>query len=318
MSLIELMVGLTLGLILIVASSFVFVGSRQASRSTDGLSRLQESARTVFEIMARDLRETGGTPCDNRPRVANVLNAAQGTPLWWADWNLVFQGYRGTDAAPGTSFGSAAGERVSGTEALTFKRVQDLTDLGVVAHDTATAVMTVNQSPHRVAAGDLLMACIYGQASIFAASAVGATTISHTTAGGSADNCSRGLGIPTACTATGTTYSFAPGGKVGRLIAATWYIGANGRPQTGGRSLYRVTRAGAEEVAEGIQDLQLRYLQTGNADYVDAGAVTNWAMVVAVRVQLTLRSADTGTATSADSRLQRTMGFTLHLRNRQS
>jgi hypothetical protein len=50
---------------------------------------------------------------------------------------------------------------------------------------------------------------------------------------------------------------------VGRFVAVGWYIGNNGRPETGGRSLYRVTRNGTEEVAEGVRDMQLSYLVDG-------------------------------------------------------
>lgn len=318
-SLIELMVSLTLGLGIVVAISLVFLGSRQASRSTDGLSRMQESARTVFELMARELREAGGTPCDNRPTVANVLNGFQtAPPAWWSDWSVALQGFEGNTAASGVVIGGATGERVNGTDAVTLKFVTDLSDLVVVSHDTANAVFTVNNSPHRVSAGDVVMACTYNQGAIFEASSVAASTISHATGIGASDNCSKGLGLATVCTSTGTTYAFKPGSRIGRLVAATWYVGNNGRVATGGRSLFRVSRAGVEEVAEGVQNMQLSYLTTGGAAYVNAAAVANWSDVVAIRVVLTLASGDTGVSTSADSRLQRDMTFTLNLRNHQS
>ena len=104
---------------------------------------------------------------------------------------------------------------------------------------------------------------------------------------------------------------------MGRLVAAGWYIGNNGRADTGGRSLFRVTRNGPEEIAEGIADMQIQYLGLGAAAYVDADAVVDWGSVVGMRVALTLRSAQTGVSTAAGSRLERPMSFTLYLRNRQ-
>jgi len=317
-SIVELMVGMALGLIVVLVASGVFIGSRQANRGTEALSRTQDSARNAFELMARDVREAGGTPCDNAQRVTNVLNNAQGgSPDWWVDWNAVLQGFDGAAGFVGAAFGSAVGERVTGTDAVMVKYIADLTDLTVVAHNTTSARFSVNNNPHRVSTGDVLMACNYGQGALFQASAVGAGTIDHVESAATSGNCSKGLGLPTSCTATGTTYRFAPGSKIGRLVAVGWYIGNNGRADSGGRSLYRVNRNGAEEVADGVSDLQLEYLSAGAAAYTDATGVADWTNVVAVRVTLTMQSTQTGASLQAGGRLTRPGSFTLHLRNRQ-
>lgn len=317
-SVIELMVGLVLGLIVVLVASGVFIGSRQANRTTEALSRGQETARNTFDLMARELREAGGTPCDNGLVVANVLNNAQlAPPTWWVDWTRRLEGVDGATAFDGAATGAGVGERVAGTDAIMSKYVADLTDLTVTAHDTAAARFTVNNNPHRVRVGDLVMVCNYGQGALLQASAIGADTVDHADSAAASGNCSRGLGIPTTCTAVGKTYAFAPGSKIGRLVATGWYIGNNGRAESGGRSLFRVTRNGPEEVAEGVNDMQIEYLRAGAAAYTDATGVADWGDVVAVRITLTLRSAQTGTSTQAGGRLERPMSFTLYLRNRQ-
>lgn len=317
-SLIEVMVSLGLGLVVVLAASLVFVGSRQANRTTEGLSRTQETARSAFELMGRELREAGGNPCDTTLLVANVLNNAQLVPPdWWVDWTRPLQGFDGGTAFAGADFGGAVGQRVAGTDAVMTKFVADLNDLTVTAHDTAAARFTVNNNPHRVRAGDLVLVCNYGQGALLQASAVGANTIDHAESAAAEGNCSRGLGVPTLCTAVGKTYLYSPGAKVGRLVSAGWYIGNNGRADSGGRSLYRVTRNGPEEVAEGIADMQIEYLSLGAAAYVDADAVVDWDSVVGMRIALALRSAQTGVSTGAGGRLERPMSFTLYLRNRQ-
>jgi type IV pilus assembly protein PilW len=317
-SLIEIMVALALGLVVVLAASLVFIGSRQANRTTEGLSRTQETARSSFELMARELREAGGNPCDTALLVANVLNNAQAAPAeWWVDWGRALQGFDGAAAFAGAAFGAAVGERVAGTDAVMAKYVADLTDLTVTAHDTAAARLSVNNNPHRARVGDLLMVCNYGQGALLQASAVGADSIDHDMSAAVSGNCSRGLGLPTLCTAAGKTYAFSPGAKVGRLVAVGWYIGNNGRADSGGRSLYRVTRNGAEEVAEGVADMQIEYLPVGAAAYVDADAVADWGGVVGMRIALTLQSAQTGVSTSTTTRLERPMSFTLYMRNRQ-
>jgi type IV pilus assembly protein PilW len=318
-SLIELMIGLTLGLMVVAAASLVLISSRQASRSTDSLGRMQETLRTSFELMARELREAGGNPCDTQLTVTNVLNNAQGaTPTWWVDWSQTLLGFDGAQAFAGVATGGATGERVAGTDAVVVKFISDVGDLTVTAHDPATAVFSVNNSPHAVRVGDLLMACDYRQAALLSASAITANTVEHKESGTTSGNCSRGLGVPTVCTSAGTAFSVNPGGKLGRLVAAGWYIGNNGRAETGGRSLFRITRNGAEEVAEGVSDLQLQYITAGATSYVDASAVpaASWPQVLGMRVTLTLTSAETGVGTAAGTRLQRPLAFTLSLRNR--
>jgi type IV pilus assembly protein PilW len=306
---IELMIGLTLGLIVVVVASTVFIGAQRASRTTEGLNRVQETARNAFELMARELRETGGNPCDNNLTVVNVLRNAQTVPPdWWVDWDRQLEGFDG-----GMAFEGAA---------VMTKFVGDLSDLTITAHDPATATFTVNNNPHRARAGDLLMACNYGRGAIFRASAVGANTINHVDSAGAGDNCSKGLGFasPIVCTPTGTTYTFSPGSKIGRLVAVGWYIGNNGRAETGGRSLYRVTRNGAEEIAEAVNDMQIEYLPSGAAAYTNAAGAAaaggGWPGVVSIRVTLTLRSPQVGVSTSASTRLERPMTFTLSMRNR--
>jgi type IV pilus assembly protein PilW len=169
--------------------------------------------------------------------------------------------------------------------------------------------------------GELVMVCNYRQSAIMSVSAVNLAlgTFAHAASVAATGNCSAGLGLPTTCTPLGVTYQFQAGALVGRFVAVGWYIGNNGRPETGGRSLYRVTRNGVEEVAEGVRDMQLAYLVEGAADYVtaDAVAAANWERVTAVRFDLTFESPDSGINAGNGQRLARTVAYTVNLRNQQ-
>jgi type IV pilus assembly protein PilW len=55
-SLIELMISLTIGLIVVLVVGRIFLGSKQAFSSTEGLSRLQENARYAIALLSRELR----------------------------------------------------------------------------------------------------------------------------------------------------------------------------------------------------------------------------------------------------------------------
>lgn len=322
--LVELMIALTLGLFLVGGVISIFVTNRQAFRTTEQLSRMQENARTAFELMSRSLREAGGTPCGRGMPTANVLVDAGTT--WWANWADGLRGYDGATAAPGVSFGTAAGQRISGTDAIFAVHVNANTGASVTNHNPPAAVLHVASPAHGLTPGDIVMACDYRQAAIFQvtnANPASVAIVHNTGSSVSPGNCSKGLGVPTVCTAVGTGYSFL-GGHLARLSSELWYVGSNGR---GGRSLYRArlfNNAGAasvrlEEIAEGVTGLQIAYLQTNNAGvladhYAAPGSVTSWPLVVAARITLTLQSTEAvGTDGAA---LRRQMIHVVSLRNR--
>jgi type IV pilus assembly protein PilW len=317
--LVEMMVALALGLLVVGGACMMLVATRQANGTTDNLGRVQESVRTSYDMMSREVREAGGTPCDSQLLMSDVLNNAQGgAPTWWATWGEALRGYASGTEFPGSAFGAGVGQRVNGTAALIVRYGAPVGDLAVTAHDTAAAAFTVNRAAHGLFVGDLVMACNYRQAAIVSVSAVANSGFSHVTSAAADGNCSRGLGLPTVCANPGTTFQFSAGSLIGRFVAAGWYIGNNGHPETGGRSLFRVTRLGVEEVAEGVRAMHMNYLVAGGADYVGPGAVADWSQVTAVRFDLTFESPEAGvTTTGVAQRLTRTAAFTVNLRNMQ-
>ena len=76
--LVELMVSLVLGMIVIGGALVLLLSTRQANGNTENLSRVQDSVRTSYDMMTREVREAGATPCDARGMVSDVLNNAQG------------------------------------------------------------------------------------------------------------------------------------------------------------------------------------------------------------------------------------------------
>lgn len=59
MSLVEVMVAMTIGLIILIALGYFFIGSTQINRTTDDVSRMQESGRNALELMGRSIRQAG-------------------------------------------------------------------------------------------------------------------------------------------------------------------------------------------------------------------------------------------------------------------
>lgn len=323
MTLIELMISLVLGLLVVGAAVGMFVSNRQVFRATDNLSYVQENGRVAFELMARELRQAGGTPCSRNIPIVNVLNNAA---AWGTNWGNGVQGFDGNQATGAAAFGSAAGQRVSGTDAIEL-RSGEAGEVTVEDHKPNSAQFKVNTTAHNLQDFDIVMVCDFVQASIFQITNVNSSnaTVVHNTGVGTPGNCSKGLGWanPPLCTTNGTPYAYGPNSVIARLKATAWYIGVSSSDPSR-RSLYQTSLVNSggspgtarQEIAEGVQDMQLEYLVTGQTQYQAATAVTNWANVAAVRVVLTMQGPEN--AGTGGVPLVRTIAHTVTLRNRNS
>lgn len=293
MTLIELMVALVLGLLVIGAAGMIFLSNSQAYNTTETLGRIQENGRVAFELMARDLREAGATACGKDLPVANTLNNPTGSDLY--EWGDGLRGYGGTQPASLAPFGDAPGRRVSGTEAVEL-RSGGGGGVTVTKHNPASAVIHVNTADHGFEEGDVLIVCDYSQASIFEMSPGGDVShVGHNTGNSKFDsggNFCGSLSFPVnpKCDEKpkdGKVYGEAA--VIAKLHSAIWYIGHNSR---GGYSLYRrVIGRGAEEITEGVVDLNLSYYLPG-VDYLTAAAVPmdRWNEVSAIRIEADLEA----------------------------
>lgn len=270
-SLIELLIAMMLGLLVVAAAIAIFISNRQAYASTQSIGRIQESSQVGFELMARDIREASGNPCDISIPVANVVLGAAGT--WWTNWTQTLLGIDDASTLGG----------VAGTNGIQLLSMGDEV-VNVDSHAGTTFQVAANP----FAVNDVLMVCDIRQLAVFRATARTATTLGHAAGG---VNCSDSLNTaPAACAAGAPAYVYPRNSVIGRLQGVQWTVRDNGR---GGTSLFRrinATVGNWEEVTEGVTDLQLTYLQPGvNAiDYVPAPSVTNWGDVRAVRIAMTL------------------------------
>lgn len=325
LTLVELMVAMVLGLVVIGGAVSLTFANRQSYRTNEGLSQLQESARTAFELVSRDLRQGGVSGCDNVGRIANVLRTT--TPEWWIEWF----GIRGHDDGSDTSaasFGTALGERVNGTDALQLQGIQGIA-WSLEAHDVASYAMDINAAATDIAAGDVMIVCDFDHATIFQVTGYDAVNVrlTHEYNLGTPGNCSRGLHFPTDCSSmAGNAYPFPRNAQLGRFFATDWYIGQNLRTDEGGRSLFRrrLTNGGnviTEEVVAGVTDMQVTYRRGSATTFTAPGvwSAADWADVNAVRIDLTVETADTRVSTEPGTnqgRLTRNFSQIVTLRNR--
>lgn len=298
LTLVELMIAMMLGLLIVGAAVGIFVSNSQAYRSTQNLGRIQETGQIAFEMMAKDIREAGSNPCDVTIPVANViLNPASN---WYTNWDMPIFGFDN-----GALSGSSAG-----TDAIQILREAD--DAAMVESHAGT---TLTLKAHAHSVGDAAFVCDHRQVALFRVASVGGTTtIGHEIAGG---NCSDLLGVAPAVCGPGATYVYPANSALSGLRAVRWYVADNGR---GGSSLYQqVGAAAGQEVAEGVTNMDISYLQpdVDPDEYVAASALAaaDWGGVRAVRVALTVEGPDANAAVGGGP-ITRRVEHVVNLRSR--
>src|SRR5690606_37895542 len=111
----------------------------------------QESARTAFELLARDLRQAGATGCDNSGRVGSVLGAGP----WWRDWGGI-TGYDADTENPAVSIGTEPGERAAGTDSFQIRSTEGA-GFSLQTHDPAAGSMKLNATAPTIQVNDVLL-----------------------------------------------------------------------------------------------------------------------------------------------------------------
>lgn len=314
-SLVELMIAITLGFVVIGALGTVFLGSRQSYRVQDAMSRLQENGRYALDLMARDIRQAGYLGCARDATVAN--NVAP--PTDYTNYTAGIAGYEATLPS-----GLTAAERVAGTDVI---RVQSAAPASVSLTGnmgTTNANIQLSGNPNNFVAGDILFVTDCSGADVFKATNVsqgGTVTIAHSSSGNNSPFLSKTYGTDA---------------ELMLLQTVIYYIGngAGGAPALFRKRLSGSALTAGEELAEGVEDMQILYGEDNNGDlaadrYLDATALGgNMTNVVSVRLNLLMRSTEqiatapvpytfNGVATTPTDRfLRRVFSTTITLRNR--
>src|SRR5262245_58851798 len=163
MTLVELMVSMVVGLIVAGAAITVFLTTSRTYQATESLGRVQENIRVAFELMARDLREGAGNPCEKNLPIYNVLKNPKGK--WYTDFQVGIRGYEGSDAFADAAFGTSKGQRIAGTDAIELRSAAS--GVSIVSHVPTSAQFKVATVDHGLANGDLALACDFGQVAVF-------------------------------------------------------------------------------------------------------------------------------------------------------
>jgi type IV pilus assembly protein PilW len=308
LNLVELMVGMFLGLIVMGGVVGVFLANNETNKGTESLARIQENARIAFEFMSRSLREAGSNPCGTLPASISLASGLSSTN-WWTGGEHFGGAIKGYENGVGFPAASSSITPKSNSDALIL--VSGTTDTTQISNTDTPGVFKV-LSIKGYAKNDILMACNTnsGLAAIFRTP--GAPTKAATSANKNAGNIAHSLAAPLDKMTS-----------IARLSAEGWFIGKNER---GGWSLFRTWFSDApEEIASDVTDMQLTYLVQGENDYRLASAIAadDWANVVAIHIEITFASASDATGSAADTprmknAIERKIEHIATLRNRST
>lgn len=299
MTLVELMIGMVIGLFVVAVMGAVYVGSRSTFMAQESTGRMQENGRFAMDTITQDLRMSGFRGCLGQNAVVNTLNTPQGVlydfaqPVWGSRsvagvWTPVL-GAPVNGLAPDAGGDVLVVRRPAG---VAWALVGEMASVNAALPITPTAAF---------AQGDLLVVADCVGASVLQAS--NATpgpsgTIEHVMGGG--------LVPGLAQNSLGRTY--AHDARVWRMQTLVYYLAASAR-HTGQVALwvYRNPTYGEAqrtELVTGVERMAIRYGLDTDGDlsadrFAGADTVPNWAQVVNARVELLLAgSRDTRTSTA--------------------
>lgn len=321
-SMVELLIAVTIGLVVLSGVLNVVLGSRANKTQQDEITFIQDNARFVVELLSNEIRMAGYMGCasSGTAQMANSID----------DGHFGFLSMHGLEGFDGdTSLGSFPAPMQTlatvGNDALIIRR-GDADEFSVESHNAASATIALYEQHNFIPGTPLMIAdanCRYVglfQVSGPNESSLPAQKIVHNT-GSVTSNCTkiiRGSFVcnpscgPVSCSGFGTaTGSYGPGSKLMRFISRAYFIGESnvmsGMPALKRQSLLMETAltTRSEEIAQGVENMQLLYGVDSNADGdvnqyrtaaqmdVDNNGVidaNDWDKVKSVRMSLVFRS----------------------------
>lgn len=325
-TLIELMIAVTLGLLVTGAIVQVFIGNRETYAFNEGLSRLQENGRFAVDTLSYRIRLAGYFGCLWGIPVTNNLNSAGDISF---NFEQGLAGFEASGTGAGELFSATAKNPANGTDADDWSPALPADLVGSVvpgsdvivvrsgssaSHSLMSPFSTagsvfVNATADEYRIGEIAIAADCQQASVFQV-----TSVTDSGSGIRLDHVATGT-PGNATVSWGTNQQYGSGAEL--LKAETWiyYVGARGDGEP--PSLFQrrleanavtVTAAAVpEEIVGSVDTLQALYgidaaLDGAVDEYVTADLVTDWSQVVTVRIGLVVRSPqEYGTETNFQS-----------------
>jgi type IV pilus assembly protein PilW len=345
MTLVELMVGMAVGLFVATVAIATFVSTRTLNVVNASTTRMSENARLAMDLLHTDLRSSGFAGCwplaqrrDDPPLSLLQGGAADGFITTGSSGLLGFKG-TGTGFNPtlptvfnrlGTAALPGSTAPLSTSDVVSVRVPADTVSLGVIS-----AMATPDAAPQvqpaapgsTLARGDIVLIANCESSAIFQ------VTEDNPAATGVLTH-AVGAGAARSNASTNLQKTYRSDATVYRLETRHYYVAPSAvRPGT--NSLWRLEVSGAlkpadglnaVEVANGIDRIEVSYgVDTVSppknvSRYVDATAVTDWDRVLSARIQMIAATPDDNMARvqvagAPDRRLRSNLTEVVTLRN---
>lgn len=301
LTLVEVMVAAAVGLLLTAGAIQIFVSSKQAYRTTDAMSRIQENGRYGLQFLARDIRGASFWGCAQDVEVNNVVDDGgvgfdfDGEPI---------EGTEGSSGAP---------------DSVTLRMAGPNSGVSVNKKMPNTAANLFLTHSDGIEEGDIMIVTDCESADIFM---VTGNNTNNDNVQHNSGNEINGI--------SNTTQEFSKSYGVGSMA----YSAMERTYSINNGTLERTTNDVTEVLVDGVEDMQITYGIDDDADftvnqYVRADQVANWSDAVAVRISLLVRGSEDNvldvsqeyayngaTVTAADNRLRQVFTKTVGVRNR--
>lgn len=294
-SLVEIMVGLTLGVILSLALIGVYIAQKNTFNTNMSQSIIQSSESAISALISPTIRGAGFCGCTSVIKALSSLNGGGPPPLGTLSVNpSMIMGYDSTILTitqPNEANSSNTANWSPALDASLAGNVEATSDVLVVLGGTPgtqpVSVTTINsgsstfavQNAAGIIAGQFGAVSDCLKASVFQITGVAGTTITHDSGGGALDNASStltpsyGIGAQfVSLTQTAFFVASTPGGEQSALMKATLNVNGTWTIQA---------------LAPGVEAMHVLYGEGTNGvptQYVPARSVTNWGQVYAVRL----------------------------------
>lgn len=269
-SLLEVMIGLAIGLILLVGIFDVFNAARSNFRYTQGLGVIQENGQLASYLLTRDLSQAGYVGCrkiDGSFEVSSHVGLA-------IEPAMLIHGYNQQSIPSNEKAITKNMVADSSVVAIQFMNTETVNLLTPVSEDASWLKVSAGS---RFQVGDEVLVADCQHADVVALTAVDKQAIETNV----------------------TLHDYPAGTQIGQWRDEWFYVGKTGRFNNVGQAvtaLYMHQPNGRdEELVDNVADMHVQYgyaTEAGELRFVTASKVTDWAMVKAVRVMLLLSSGE--------------------------
>jgi type IV pilus assembly protein PilW len=309
-TLVELMVAMVIGLLLMSGALSLFISNQQIYREQNEIGLLQENARFTMELLHKDIRRSTFVGCvDDTEQVVNQINGLIDTDI--ASLNntvpLIEGSESGANWQPSNSTEGVA-TMAANTDGITVRYLKS-TGISVTAPMNTRDDDLTTDGDSGLIQGSYVAVGNCAGTDIFRISNDDANDtgiIEHQPGmiNGDPGNASADFFRVYGEADTGLS-------QIYQLANYRYYIADSDNGT--GSALWRWTPAGAEELVEGVENLQILYGEDTTGDgasdsFVDGATVNDWSNVMSVKLAVLMRTVDENTSNDVNNTVYNLLG----------